>query len=132
MPSRLSRRKIASYVAERLLDGSSQTATIKQLAAYLIDNRRTKEVELIVRDIEFELQNRGVILAEVTTVSALTEATRKQIERLVGEHADPGKIQLRQFIDPDVIGGVRIDIPGKRLDATIARRLAIFRENYKK
>ncbi len=132
MPSRLSRRKIASYIAERLIDGGVQTATIRQLAAYLIDNRRTKEVQLIVRDIEFELQNRGVILAEVTTASALTEATRKEIERLVGQHSDTGRIQLRQFIDPAVIGGVRIDIPGKRLDATIVRRLAIFRENYKK
>jgi F-type H+-transporting ATPase subunit delta len=132
MPSRLSRRKIASYIAEQLIDGDGQTAAIRQLAAFLIDNRRTKEVQLIVRDIEFELQNRGVILAEVTTAIALTEATRKEIERLVGQHSDPGRIQLRQFIDPAVIGGVRIDIPGKRLDATIARRLAIFRENYKK
>ena len=132
MPSRLSRRNIASYIAKRLIDGGSQVATIRQLAAFLIDNRRTKEVELIIRDIEFELQNRGVILAEVTTADALSEATRKEVERLVGQHADPGRIQLRQFIDPAVIGGVRIDIPGKRLDATIARRLAIFRENYKK
>ena len=132
MISRISRRKIASYIAQQLIDGHSQTATIKHLAAFLIDNRRTKEVQLVVRDIEFELQNRGVILAEVTTASALTEATRAEIVKLVGSHADPGKIQLRQFVDPDVIGGVRIDIPGKRLDATIARRLAIFRENYKK
>jgi F-type H+-transporting ATPase subunit delta len=132
MPSRLSRRKIASFIAERLVDDGSQTVVIKQLAAFLIDNRRTKEIQLIVRDIEFELQNRGVILAEVTTAIALTEATRKEIERLVGQHSDPGRIQLRQFIDPAVIGGVRVDIPGKRLDATIARRLAIFRENYKK
>jgi F-type H+-transporting ATPase subunit delta len=132
MPSRLSRRKIASYVAQQLVDGDNQTVAIKQLAAFLIDNRRTKEVQLIVRDIEFELQNRGIILAEVTTASALSDATRKEIERLVGQHADKGKIQLRQFIDPNVISGVRIDIPGKRLDATIARRLAIFRENYKK
>ncbi len=132
MPSRLSRRKIASYIAERLISEDSQIAAIRQLAAFLIDNRRTKEVQLIVRDIEFELQNRGIILAEVTTATDLTDATRKEIERLVGEHADPGRIQLRQFIDPTVIGGVRIDIPGKRLDATIARRLALFRENYKK
>ncbi len=132
MPSRLSRRKIASYIAERLISDDSQIAAIRQLAAFLIDNRRTKEVQLIVRDIEFELQNRGIILAEVTTATDLTDATRKEIERLVGEHADPGRIQLRQFIDPTVIGGVRIDIPGKRLDATIARRLALFRENYKK
>lgn len=132
MPSRLSRRKIASFIADRLVAGSNQMAIIRQLAAYLIDNRRTKEVQLIVRDIEFELQNRGVILAEVTTASKLTDATRKEIERLIVSHADPGRIELRQFIDPSVIGGVRIDIPGKRLDATIARRLAIFRENYKK
>ena len=132
MPSRLSRRKIASYIAEQLAKGGNQTAVIKRLAAFLIDNKRTKEVQLIIRDIEFELQNRGIILAEVTTASELTDATRKEIERLVGWYADPGRIELRQFIDPAVIGGVRIDIPGKRLDATIARRLAIFRENYKK
>ncbi len=132
MAIRLSRRKIAGYIADRLLSTRDDGAVINELAGYLIDSKRTKELELVVRDVEYELQNRGVVLARVTSASDLTKTTEDAVKQLVQDNSGASKVYLKQFIDPGLIGGFRVDLPGHRLDATIARRLATLRANYKK
>ena len=65
MASRLSRRRLAVYIADGLVSGTPSKATlIEQLAGYLIESRRTKELGLIVRDIEFQFS-----LIPITTSS---------------------------------------------------------------
>lgn len=132
MANHLSRRKITGYIADQLLIAKDITGVINELAGYLIDSKRTNELELIVRDTEYELQNRGVVLARVTSANDLTTATNEAVKKLVQDHSGAGKIYLQQFIDKDLIGGLRVDLPGHRLDATVARRLATLRANYKK
>ena len=118
MPGRISRRKLAEYVAEKLVKGDSKKA-LSELAAFLVDTRRTDEVDLLVRDIEQELADRGVMIADITTAHPLSESLKADIKKMVG-----GKtLQVRETIDKSVLGGVRIDIPGKRFDRTIRRKL---------
>jgi len=132
MAVRLSRRKITGYIAEQLMAGVKTEQLVLQLAAFLIDSKRTNEVGLIVRDIEYELTKRGIIAAQVTSAFDFTEATRLAVTKLIKEKTGAHQVYLRQFIDPDVLGGVRIDLPGMQLDTTIARRLTTLRTNYKK
>jgi len=76
-----------------------------------------------VRDIEDALSGRDIIIADVTSARSLTQALKVEIEKLVG-----GKnVQFRAVVDPDVIGGVRVDIPGKRFDGTIRRKLTLLK-----
>ena len=132
MATRLSRRKITSYIAGELAAGKESTLLIKQLAALLIDSRRTKEVELIVRDIEYELRKQGIVLARVTSAFDLSTATQSAIKQLIKEQTDAKTIELKQFIDPTVLGGVKLDLPGLRMDTTIGHRLTTLRTNLKK
>lgn len=132
MATRLSRRKITGYVADQLVAGTHTKQVVQQLAGFLIDSRRTKELDLIVRDVEYELSRRGIVLARITSAHELTQATEKAITALVKDHTSANNIQLQQFIDPAVLGGVKIDLPGLQLDATIARRLTTLRTNVKK
>ncbi len=132
MAIRLSRRKITSYIAQQLVDGVEVEQLVRQLAAFLIDSRRTDEVGLIVRDIEYELTKRGVVLARVTSAFNLAEATRHAVTKLIQAKTGARQVQLHEFIDPSVLGGVKIDLPGLQLDATIARKLTLLRTNYKK
>lgn len=120
MATRLSRRKIATYAADKLIAGSPKKAVLREVAAYLIATRRTRELELLVRDIEELLAERGVVVADVVTAHTLTASTRAEIKKLVGDKAT---LQLRESVDPSVLGGVRIDLPGKRFDGTIQRKL---------
>jgi F0F1-type ATP synthase delta subunit len=123
MASRISRRKLAGYIVDELKAGISVKEAIAEVAAYLVDTRRTREYELVVRDIEEVLAERGTVVADVTTAHPLSAALRHEITTLL--HADD--VQLRETVDIDVLGGVRIDIPGQRYDGTIRRKLNALR-----
>ncbi len=122
MAERLSRRKIADYVADQYIAGKSLSHLVDEVAAYLIESGRTREAELTTRAINDALAERGVIVAEVTTAFPLAADTEIAIKRLLGKGA-----VIKQTVDPAVLGGVRIEMPGRRLDATIAHNLTALR-----
>jgi F-type H+-transporting ATPase subunit delta len=121
---KLSRRKLSEYAAARLLKGDRSSVVMNELAAYLVETRRTRELELIVRDIEARLLSGGTAL--VTTVSArkLTDDAKHSIEKMVkAEHKEVKNIIMREQIDESVIGGVRIELPGSIADLTVRATL---------
>jgi F-type H+-transporting ATPase subunit delta len=119
MANRLSRRKLAIYAADKLVAGASTTEALAEVAAHLVDTGRTRERELLVRDIEEVLAERGIVVADVTTAHPLTDKLRTEIQEVIGAKS----LQLRELIDSTVLGGVRIDVPGKRFDGTIQQKL---------
>jgi F0F1-type ATP synthase delta subunit len=121
MAQRLSRRKIAAYYAEQLLAGNKNIAG--ELAAYLVDSRRIRELELIVRDVEAALMTRGVLLADITSSRTLTADAAKEIKSYLKTETKADTIHLRETVDADLLGGVRIAVPGSELDATLRHRL---------
>jgi len=131
MAVRLSRRKITSYIAQQLVDGCDEKDLVLQLASFLIDNRRIKEIELIIRDIEYELKERGIVLARVTSAFDLAESTKNAITQLIKDETGAKQVQLDQFVEPKVLGGVRVDLPGLQFDGTIARKLLTLRTSNK-
>lgn len=117
MPSRLSRRKLAEFAADRLLAGDKQI--ISQLAAYIVTEKRQREVELLVRDIETAMASRGTIVATVTTAQKLTDDIKRAVTKMIGGD----NVMLREQIDSSVIGGIMINTPDKRFDGTVRRKL---------
>lgn len=123
MANRLSRRKIAAYAVDHLDDGAEPSAVIKEIAAFLVDTRRTRELDLLIRDIEGELARRGTVIADVTSAYPLAEEIKKQIAELVkAKH-----LRLRETVDLGVLGGIRVEIPGGRFDSTIQHRLEVLK-----
>lgn len=117
---KLSRRKIAAHLADELIAGRP---IAKQLAAYLVESKRTREAMLMVRDIESALADRGVLLADVSTSRELAADTKKEITDYLKQESGASSVQLRSHVDPYLLGGVRIDTPGQRLDATLRHKL---------
>lgn len=132
MARKLSRRDLAKHVASRLIDGASQADTTKQLAAYLIQSRRTKELPLIVRDIQFYLAEQGHIAGKVTSAHELTAATLKELEAFTKNKTGAKNVSLDTEVDASLLGGVKLEIPGYELDSTVARHLTILKTRYKK
>lgn len=124
MTQKISRRKLASYVVDRFESGAPLATLLKEVAAYLVDSKRTREADLLVRTIEDVFAERGLVVARVTTAHPLTDALRREISKLVGGD----KVHLDEIVDSTVIGGVRIDTSGKSLDATIERKLLALRQ----
>lgn len=119
MAERISRRKLAVHVADRLEREDVAEATLQELAAYLIDTKRTREADLVARSIEDELAARGTVVAHVSSARPLSSDIKESIQRLL----NASTIHLTEEVDPGLIGGVRIEAPGKRLDATLKRNI---------
>ncbi len=124
MQQKISRRKLAMYIVDSLEKGASLSALLRELAAYLVLTKRTREAELVVRAVEDTLAERGSVIARVTTAHPLDATLRREIEQLV----DAKTVHLYEIVDPEVIGGVRIETPGAFLDATLKRKLLALRQ----
>lgn len=116
---KLSRRKLALYAANQVVDGAISATVIAEIAAYLTESGRVRESELVVRAIEDELAARSVVVADVTTAYALTDAEKADIRTLIGSNS----VYFRETVDQQIIGGVRVKTPGKMLDATVRTKL---------
>ena len=124
MPTTLSRRKLAGNAAARLSGGESKKTVLRELAAYLIDTNRKKEAALIVRDIEAMLVDAGTAVGTVTSARPLNDSALKTIESFVKQqNANIKNVVLRQHVDETLIGGVRLELPGHQLDASVKAKL---------
>lgn len=81
----VSRRKLAKYAAEQLLAGND--AVLEEIAGFLVHEKHEREVELLARDIEVELAERGMIVATVESATPLGEATKDAIKRLLSSNS---------------------------------------------
>jgi F0F1-type ATP synthase delta subunit len=60
----------------------------------------------------------------VVSAHELSATLKRDITKLIGAR----EVHFSETIDPDVLGGVRIETPGKLLDATIQRKLLALRQ----
>ena len=88
--ARTLRRKLARHAAERLLAGDA--AVIDELAALIVHERREREIDLLVQDIEVELAKRGTIIATVESATPLDEVTKDAIKRLLSSNSGMGSL----------------------------------------
>lgn len=122
MAHRISRTKLAQHVVDELVAGND--AVVRQLAAFLVDSGRTSEVDLVVRCLLDELEERGVVLADVTTAHKLDDDVKAAIKQLTGAK----QLEIREHLSTQVLGGIRIRTASRVLDATLENRLMKLRE----
>ena len=125
----LSRRQLAAYATDQLLANKQVAAIAKELAAVLVNSRRSNQAELLASDIAWELERRGAAAnATVTSAHGLSEQLREQISAFVKKSAKVQRVIISQAIDESVIGGVRIDTAAHSWDKTLSRKLTDIRE----
>lgn len=124
---KLSRRKIAQYIAVQLVAGESQPKLVRELAAYIIDSGSTKQIDMILADIERELAQKGIVMANITTARKLTDSLRQSISTYVQQSTAASQVSIVEHVDESILGGVIIQTPGKRLDASVRQSLTQLR-----
>lgn len=112
------RRDIASVVAA-MCDQSNSDGVARAVASYLIAERRSSELDAIMRLVRTIREQNGVHEVTATSAFALsTHAKREIISQSGGKN-----VILNEVIDPDVIGGVRVETSDTQLDLTVRNRL---------
>ena len=69
----------------------------------------------------YNLDN-GILTVKAVTAMPLTKAQSEKLSQKLAA-ATGKKIELTNRVDPDCLGGVRLDFDGKRLDDTVSHRL---------
>lgn len=121
MAGALSRRKVAAAVADQLLAGDDKA--IDRLAAYLIETKQARTVDVMVRDIESALLDRGVLVAEVASAHELTAKVKQALTDFLSDATNAKQAVLRYSVDESLLGGVRVKAPGAVFDTTIKTKL---------
>lgn len=124
MSERVSRRKIAAVIAERIAKNEPIAGLMREAAAYLIETNRIREYELLVRDIEDALATRGIVIADVTAAAKLPSDVSAALKQFAPQAK---KVVVREHIDESVVGGVRVELPGERFDGTLQHKIARLR-----
>ena len=96
---------------------------IKDLAGYLFYTKQTRSINLLVRDIENALLDRGVLAAKVVSAYDLADSVKKQIDAFLLDESGANSVQVQYSIDKDLIGGIQISTPQAILDTSIKNKL---------
>lgn len=115
----ISRRVLARSVVDQLLEQSvSVQDIIPRLAGYLIQTKQVSRVDELVGEIAYELSRRGTVEATVTTARPLDSELRAQVIDYIKAHENGAEIQLNEVVDETILGGIIIETPSMRYDAS--------------
>jgi F-type H+-transporting ATPase subunit delta len=123
------RRELAKVIAERTLSERDPRALARTIAAYLLDEHRTAELEPLLRDVmQYRLEH-GSIEADVVSVHELSRQVEDDLKTLLkAEYPGVEQIIINQRRDPELIGGLRIDLPNEQLDDSVRAKLSNFKQ----
>ena len=87
--TKYSRRRVVNAIIDMLATGTPVKQVAQTLAAYLVEAKQTRDVELYLRDIESETSRRlGMATVHVSSAQELSQATHQRIRQLITDTAD--------------------------------------------
>lgn len=111
-------------IAQAMLDLTSKTSAskaTKSLAQYLVQERRTSELDAIMREVQaLRREQTGIEEFQLTSAFTLKDSVKKELTALLGGGK---KTVVNEVIDKDVLGGVRVESSEAMLDLTVRNRL---------
>jgi len=123
------RHQLAAILAERSLGSVKPGELSAEIAAYLLEARRTGELDSLLRDIMQYRAEHGIVEVNAISVFALSEKVRKDIEATIrGLNPDAKKVVVTETRDESVVGGVRLELANQQLDLSIRSKLNRFKQ----
>ncbi|KNX36621.1 F0F1 ATP synthase subunit delta [Luteipulveratus halotolerans] len=106
----------------RLLDGKAAPESVR-LAAHAAESPRGRRFEKALEGyVAIAAQRREQLTALVTAAVPLDDAHQQRLRQALTEmYGKP--VQVNVVLDPEVVGGIRVQIGDEVIDGTIARRL---------
>ena len=118
------RTEVATAIAGMLKSHKDSKALAKTIAAYLVANHKTKDLDAIMRDVMTERAKGGVVEAQLTTAFPLSSEVKQRVQTLLKQEY-PAATQLvyQEVVRPEVLSGIKIQTPDKQLDETARGKL---------
>jgi F0F1-type ATP synthase delta subunit len=123
------RTRIARLLADRTLKDGPSKRLSREVAAYLLSEGRTAELDSIVRDVQADWAEAGIIEVLASSAHPLTASVKADIKSQVRKlYPEAKRIIVTEVHDPDVIGGVRLNMAGRQLDLSVQAKLNKFKQ----
>jgi F-type H+-transporting ATPase subunit delta len=120
----MTRRQIARGFVTQLQKTSLKEA-VNQLAALIITEKKTRDLQLLLEEIRAELERaQGHVSAVVTTARPLSSHLEKEIAGLLQKKTEAKSVSINNIVDESIKGGFIARTSQYELDASITGKLA--------
>jgi F0F1-type ATP synthase delta subunit len=125
MAQKASRRDIVRVVTKGLLtEPAKREWWVRRLAAYLVLQSKTDDVDLILNDIAHELHvQAGLLTVEVVSARELSQAVRTSLRQLLQSETGAQEIAMHESLDPALVGGFIARTADAEIDASVKTKL---------
>lgn len=123
--NKISQRTFAKTIAQKMIqDPARRKHWIKMLAAYMVETGIADKVDAVANDVAREIfVQSGELLVRVSSARPLSDATRKQVERIIKEQSGAKDVILDETVDPGLLGGLIARTPDAELDLSVRSKL---------
>ena len=127
--------ELGSFLSQTTIEWSAKKVVLDELTkdytriskralAVIGENHRMPELAVILEEFETRFNMaKGIVQAQVTTVIPLTETQRDQLVQKLKTQFHCKVIQLKEKIDPTILGGVVVQVGYQRLDGSLRTQL---------
>jgi F0F1-type ATP synthase delta subunit len=118
------RTELAAVIGERTLHEGDLKKLETAVAAYLLEQNMEGQLDSLMRDVLKYRAAHGIVEATAVSAFPLTGDTRSEVlQVLKAEYPSAKSYHLNERINPDVIGGVRLEMADEELDLTVRSKL---------
>jgi ATP synthase F1 delta subunit len=118
--------RLKASALEELLGGEEQL--VRNFLLLLAEKNRAGEIEEITREFErLVAEEEGILDVELTTAVELSDEEAGDVIQQI-EKASGRKVEATRRVDPDLIGGLVLQVGSLRLDASVRGRLNQLRQ----
>jgi F-type H+-transporting ATPase subunit delta len=120
----ITRTELAKVIGEQTLHVSDAIKLKQAIAGYLLEQNRVADIDSLMRDVMQYRAEHGCMEATVVSAYTLEPATRAEVmQTFKSQFPDAKSYVLNESIDPEVVGGIRLEMAGEELDMTIRAKL---------
>lgn len=123
------RTKLADFIAGEVLNGGDVKKLSQEVAAYLLTERRTSELESVLRDVRERWAQAGRVEVLAMCAYPLAAEAKANITREVRViYPSAKQVIVTEVHDPSVIGGVRLSLANQQWDMSVEAKLNRFKQ----
>jgi len=122
------RKRVASILAKQSLSSGFGRAQALSMAAYLLEERRTGELDSLMRDVQASWADSGYVEVIVQSAHELSDQVRRDVITEAKKlYPDANRFEVTQELNPELVGGIRLEFANRQLDLSVQSELNKFK-----
>lgn len=123
------RTQIAHIIADAGLKGGRTKKLSREVAAYLLSEHRSADLTSLIRDVQADWAEAGFVEVLAASAHPLSPGVKADIKQQIKKlYPKARQIIVSEVHDPNVIGGVRLNLPNQQLDLSVEAQLNKFKQ----